>query len=384
MSQSSCRGALETLAVHAGRRVDAATGALAPALYSSTTFERDDDTGTSRGFSYQRDGHPNAAMFERAMCALEGGAWATAFGSGSAATLALFHAAARRGRIVASAGAYRGTLRQLQRLVPEWGTEVTLVDSSEIAEVADAVGPGTSLVFVETPSNPLLAVSDLRELAEIAQAGGARMACDNTFATPVLQNPLALGADFVVHSATKYLGGHSDLMGGVVLGAADDDWREDVQAYAVAAGAVLAPFNAWLLLRSLPTLPLRIRAQSATALELSRRLAAHPAVSAVHYPGLPDHPGHRLAHRQMQAFGGMIAFRHAGGPDAARALPARLRLVTHATSLGGIESLIEHRASSEGPDSTAPPDLLRFSVGLEHVDDLWSDLAHALGSDPAN
>lgn len=373
------RSALETLAVHASRSPDPLTGATAPPLYTATTFERDADTGTSRGYSYQRDGHPNAAAFESAMAALEGGEWAVSFASGSAATLALFHAARGRGRIVATAGAYRGTLRQFAELLPEWGLEVVTVDTGDVAAVHRALAGGAGMLYVETPSNPLLGLSDIETLAGLARDAGAVLACDNTFATPVLQNPLALGADLVVHSATKFLGGHSDVLAGVVVGAGRPGWHDAVRGYAVAAGATLAPFSAWLLLRSLPTLPLRVRAQSATAAELARRLERHPRVAAVHYPGLPTHPGHVLATAQMQGYGGMIAFHHAGGEAAAKALPARLSVFTHATSLGGVESLVEHRASSEGPDSTAPPDLLRVSVGLENVEDLWDDLERALG-----
>ena len=377
MKSRDPRTCLETLAVHAGRRPDPTTGALAPPLHASTTYERDADTGTSRGYSYQRDGHPNAAAFENAMALLERGDWGVSFASGSAATLALFHAVAGRGPIVATAGAYRGTLRQFADLLPEWGIEVVLVETADIEAVRRAAD-GAAMIYVETPSNPLMDLSDIEALAGVAGACGAVLACDNTFATPVLQNPIALGADLVVHSATKYLGGHSDVLAGVVVGAGRDDLHAAVREYAVAAGATLAPFNTWLLLRSLPTLPLRVRAQSAAAAELARRLADHPRVAAVHYPGLPDHPGHALALRQMQGFGGMLAFRHADGPEAAKALPAKMRVFTHATSLGGVESLIEHRASSEGPDSTAPQDLLRVSVGLENLEDLWDDLAQAL------
>lgn len=379
MKPKDSRVCLETLAVHAGRKPDPATGAIAPALQASTTYERDADTGTSRGYSYQRDGHPNAAAFETAMALLEGGEWAVSFASGSAATLALFHAVAGRGRIVATEGAYRGTLRQFADLLPEWGTEVVLVDTGDLEAVRRAAD-GAAMIYVETPSNPLLGLSDIEALAGVARDCGAVLACDNTFATPVLQEPIALGADLVVHSATKYLGGHSDVLAGVVVGGGRADLHASVRGYAVAAGATLAPFSAWLLLRSLPTLPLRVRAQSASAAELARRLARHPRVAAVHYPGLPDHPGHALALRQMQGFGGMLAFHHGDGPEAARALPAKMRVFTHATSLGGVESLIEHRASSEGPDSTAPQDLLRVSVGLENVEDLWDDLARALGN----
>ncbi len=372
------RQALETLAVHAGRKPDPTTGSVAPPLYASSTFERDPDTGTSRGYAYQRDGHPNGAALEAALAHLEGGDWGVSFASGSAATLALFHAASRRGDIVATRDAYRGTLRQFAQLVPEWGRRVVLVDTTDPEMVEKAVTHEAALLYAESPSNPLLEISDLQALAAIARSRGAAFACDNTFATPVLQNPIALGADMVVHSATKYLGGHSDLLGGVVAGSGLEEWHRDIRDYAVGAGATLAPFNAWLLLRSLPTLPIRVRTQAATCAELARRLAAHPAVAAVHYPGLPDHPGYRLASRQMQGYGAMIAFRHAGGSDAARALPGRTRLFVHATSLGGVESLIEHRASSEGPDSTAPAELIRLSAGLEHVEDLWDDLARAL------
>jgi cystathionine gamma-synthase len=380
MKKPASRVAIETLAVHAGRRPDPVTGAVAPALQPSTTYERDPDTGTSRGYSYQRDGHPNAADFESAMALLEGGDWGVSFASGSAATLALFHSVAARGPVLATGGAYRGTLRQFAELLPEWGAEVVLLDTGDLEAVGAATGRGAAMIYVETPSNPLLDVSDIRALARIAREAGAVLACDNTFATPVLQNPIALGADLVVHSATKYLGGHGDVLGGVVVGTNRTGLEAAVRGYAVAAGATLAPFNAWLLLRSLPTLPWRVRAQSATAAELARRLKAHPSIADVHYPGLPDHPRHALATRQMQGYGGMIAFRHAGGPEAARALPAKMQLITHATSLGGFESLIEHRASSEGPDSTAPPELLRLSVGLENVEDLWDDLDQALSS----
>jgi cystathionine gamma-synthase len=301
-----------------------------------------------------------------------------AFSSGSAATLALFQEAAGRGRILATDSCYHGTRRQLCELVQTWGGEVTLVDTTSMVDVEAATDRDVALIFVETPSNPLLGISDLAALADLAARHGAMLACDNTFATPVLQQPLQYGARLVVHSSTKYIGGHSDVMGGLVVGV-DRQWMDSIARLRSAAGAAPSPFDCWLLQRSLPTLPLRVRRQSLSARQIAEYLHSHDRVSQVHYPGLRDHPGHDLACRQMSGFGGMISFQVNGGRDAAVHVAANVRLFTRATSLGGVESLIEHRASVEGPGTRTPDDLLRLSIGLESPEDLIADLGQAFG-----
>ena len=373
---------LETLAIHAGRAPDPATGAIREPIHLSTTFERDADGGYARGFEYARTGNPNRAALEQAVAALEGGHAAIAFGSGSAATLAAFQLAAPGGRVVCGADCYHGTARQLRELAPAWGVEVEFVDTREPERVAAALARApTRLLWFETPTNPMLQVSDVAALATLAHTHGALVGCDNTFASPVLQRPLELGADFVMHSSTKYLGGHSDLVGGIVVVREPGAVLDALRRYQGLAGGVPSPFDCWLVLRSLPTLPLRVRRQSATALELARFLQAdRDRVARVHYAGLEDHAGHAIARRQMHGgFGGVLSFEVPGGQAPALAVAARTRLFKRATSLGGVESLIEHRASIEGPQSTTPAGLLRVSVGLEHPDDLRADLDQALG-----
>jgi len=371
---------LETLAIHAGREPDPATGAVREPIHLSTTFERGPDGAYPQGFFYGRSGNPNRASLEQAVAALEGGAEAVAFGSGAAATLAVFSLAATGGRIVCSADCYHGTARQLREILPRWGGSVEFVDTTNLAAVEQALEPGAALLWVETPSNPLLRISDLAALAGLARARGVLFGCDNTFASPVLQQPLALGADLVMHSTTKFLGGHSDVLGGVVVvrdaGAVLDRIRE----FQGVGGGVPSPFDCWLLLRSLPTLPLRVRAQSIGALAVARFLETHPRVERVLYPGLESHPGHALAVRQMRdGFGAVVSVQVPGGAAEALAVAARAQLFTRATSLGGVESLIEHRASMEGPLTQTPANLLRLAVGLEHPDDLLADLDHSLG-----
>jgi cystathionine gamma-synthase len=371
---------IETIAIHAGREPDAATGAVREPIHLSTTFERGADGAYPHGYYYSRAGNPNRAALERAVAALEGGVAAVAFASGSAATLAVFAEAGPRGRIVCSADCYHGTAKQLRDLVPRWGVAVEFVDTTDRAAVARALDAGAALLWFETPSNPLLKVSDIAELAGLAHARGALLGCDNTFASPVLQRPFDFGADVVMHSTTKYLGGHSDVLGGVVVvreaGAALDALRD----YQGTAGGVPSPFDCWLLLRSLPTLPYRVRAQAANALAVAGFLADDPRVEHVYYPGLASHPGHAVATRQMRdGYGGVISLQVPGGAEQALAVAGRVRLFTRATSLGGVESLIEHRASMEGPHSRTPPNLLRLSIGLEHPADLIADLDQALG-----
>jgi cystathionine gamma-synthase len=372
---------LETLAIHAGRHADPATGAVREPIQLATTFERGADGNYPRGFQYTRSGNPNRSSLEQAITALEHGAGAVAFGSGSAATLAVFALARQSGnRIVCGDDCYHGTLKQLREIVPQWGADVEFVDTTDLAAVAEALQTPTALLWFETPSNPLLRIADIASLADLGHQHGALVGCDNTFASPVLQQPLELGADFVMHSTTKYLGGHSDVLGGILIARAAGRELDALRDYQSTAGSVPSPFDCWLVLRSLPTLPLRVRAQAATALAVARFLHADPRVARVHYAGLPDHPGHQVALRQMfGGFGGVLSFEVTGGKDAALAVAARVKLFTRATSLGGVESLIEHRASMEGPHSRTPGGLLRVSIGLEHLDDLIADLDQALG-----
>ena len=371
----------ETMAIHAGREVDPATGALREPIHLTTTFERGADGSYPHGFHYARNGNPNRVSLERAVAALEQGHEAVAFASGSAATHALFALTPPGGRIVCGADCYYGTAKQLREIVPRWRVDVELVDTTDLDAVEAALAVRTSLLWFETPTNPMLRVSDIAALVEIAHERGTLVGCDNTFSSPTLQQPLALGADFVMHSSTKYLGGHSDVLGGlVVVGHRDKATLSALRDYQGTAGGVPSPFDCWLVLRSLPTLAMRVRQQSASALAIAQFLQAdRRRVATVHYAGLPSHAGHEVARRQMHGgFGGVLSFEVPGGREQAMAVAARVELFTRATSLGGVESLIEHRASMEGPHTTTPPGLLRLSIGLEHPDDLVADLDRAL------
>jgi cystathionine gamma-synthase len=371
---------LETLAIHAGREPDPATGALREPIHLSTTFERGADGQYPHGYFYSRSGNPNRTALEHAVAALEGGSDAVAFASGSAATLAVFTLAASGGRVVCSSDCYHGTAKQLREILPRWGGSAEFVDTTDLDAVRRALAPGATLLWVETPSNPLLRVSDLAALAELAHAHGALLGCDNTFASPVLQQPLALGADVVMHSSTKYLGGHSDVLGGIVVVRARSVELDGLRQFQGAGGGVPSPFDCWLLLRSLPTLPLRVRQQSRNALEVASYLEADHRVARVHYPGLESHPGHALAARQMRdGYGAVVSFQVPGGAAEALSVAGRAQLFTRATSLGGVESLIEHRASMEGPLTRTPANLIRLAVGLENAADLIADLDQALG-----
>ena len=371
---------METLAVHAGRRVDPATGAVATPIHMSTTFERDPDGSYPRAHLYARNGNPTRVALEECLRDLEGGAAAAAFASASAATAAVFTALAPGDHVVAPTDAYHGTLRLLRETFAEWGLVTTFVDMTDASAVERAVRAETRLIWIETPSNPLWKVVDVARIAGIARAAGVRSLCDNTVATPVLQRPLMLGVDLVLHASTKYLGGHGDVMGGIVVARAEDDFFARVRRGQVTSGGVPSPFDCWLVLRGIQSLPWRVRAHADNAIRVAQFLAAHPAVERVHYPGLPTHPAHEVARRQMSAFGGMLSFQVRGARDAAMATAAKLRLFTRATSFGGTESLIEHRASIEGAGTRTPDNLLRASIGLEHADDLIEDLAQALGS----
>ncbi|MGO8949871.1 MAG: trans-sulfuration enzyme family protein [Ktedonobacterales bacterium] len=369
----------ETLAVHAGRVVDPATGAVVMPIHLSTTFERDPDGGFPLGYVYSRTANPNRSALEAALSALEGGAAAAAFSSGMAAVMAVMQSLAPGDHILVAGDAYHGTGRLVRETFIPWGLAVTFVDMTQIAAVRAALSPNTRLLWVETPSNPLLKITDLSAIAELAHEAGACSVCDNTWATPVLQQPLKLGIDLVMHSTTKYLGGHSDLLGGAIVAREEGGVFAEVRRLQTSGGAVPSPFDCWLALRGIRTLPYRLRAQSENAEKVATYLSQHPAVEAVHYPGLPSHPGFAIASRQMALPGGMLSAQIYGGEQAANRVAARVRVFTRATSLGGTESLIEHRASIEGPESTTAPNLLRLSIGLEHPDDLIEDLEQALG-----
>lgn len=369
---------IETLAVHAGNEVDAATGAVTPPIHLSTTFERDADGGYARGHVYSRTSNPNREALERALTALEGGAAAAAFASGSAAAMSVLQALRPGDHVLAPSDVYHGTARLLREVMAPWGLEVSFADLSDEAEARAALRANTRLVWVETPSNPLLKITDVARIAELAHGAGAVVVCDNTWATPVAQRPFELGADLTVHATTKYLGGHSDVLGGAVVSREGGGIFERVRLIQTTGGAVPSPFECWLVLRGMRTLPYRMRAHSENALAVARFLAGHPVVERVHYPGLEGHPGHETALRQMRYPGGMVSFEVRGGRDRALAVAAGVRVFTRATSLGGPESLIEHRASIEGPATRTPENLLRLSIGLEHPDDLTEDLAGVL------
>ena len=369
---------LETLAIHAGQTPDPSTGAVMPPIHLSTTFERNADGSYPSGYVYTRTENPNRAALESCLAALEGGVVAAAFGSGMAAIAAIFQALRPGDHILFPDDAYFGAGRLLREIMAPWGLTYSVVDMADLTAVRAAVRPQTRLIWVETPSNPLLKITDIAAVAEIAHASGARCAVDNTWPSPVGQQPLALGADLVMHATTKYLGGHSDLLGGAVVARVADDYFDRVRLVQTIGGATPSPFDCWLLMRSIRTLPYRMRGHNDNAQRVAQFLAEHPAVAAVHYPGLPAHHGHDIARRQMQMFGGMLSIQVHGGAEAAMRVTGRVQIFTRATSLGGVESLIEHRASVEGIHTTTPVDLLRISVGLEHPDDLIADLQQAL------
>lgn len=370
----------ESVAAGALGYEDAGTGAIIPPIQPSTTYLRDPDNGYGRGRVYARADNPTFDSAAQTLSALEGGADTLLFASGMAAATAVFQALQPGDHVVVPQVMYWALRGWLLDFATRWGLTVQIVDMGDTDALRAAVRPGeTKLVWVETPANPLWTITDLTAAAEIAHAAGARLAVDSTVATPVLTRPLDLGADIVMHSATKYLNGHSDVVAGTLTTARDDEFWARVKAVHKQVGGILGSFEAWLLQRGLRTLFPRVRWQCASAQALAERLSSHPAVAEVLYPGLPGFKGHEIAARQMRGgFGGMLSIRVRGGTEAAIATAAGVQVWRRATSLGGVESLIEHRASIEGPTSPVPGDLLRLSVGLEAVDDLFEDLAAAL------
>jgi cystathionine gamma-synthase len=371
---------LETLLVHAGHAPDPATGAVSPPIHLSTNFAREADGSLPHGFLYARSENPTRLALERALAPLEGGAVALAFASGMAATTAVFQSLEAGDHVIAPSDAYYGTAKVLREVFGRWGLASSFVRMTDPAAVERAVTARTRLIWIETPSNPTLAVTDIAAVCAIARAAGALLVCDNTWATPFLQRPLILGADAVMHATTKYLAGHGDVTGGALVLREDGELAARLRLVQTVGGAVPSPFDCWLVHRGLRTLAYRMRGHCDNAERVAAFLHDHPVVEVAHYPGLSDDPGHELAKRQMRRFGGMVSVQVRGGAEAALDVVSRVRLFTRATSLGGPESLVEHRASSEGPASTTPPGLLRMSVGLEHPDDLIEDLEQALGA----
>ncbi|OBI39339.1 cystathionine gamma-synthase [Mycobacterium colombiense] len=375
---------LATKAIHAGYRPDPATGAVNAPIYASSTFAQDGVGALRGGFEYARTGNPTRAALEAALAAVEDGAYGRAFGSGMAATDCALRAVLRPGdHVVIPNDAYGGTFRLIDKVFTRWNVEYTPVALHELDAVAAAITPRTRLIWAETPTNPLLSIADIAALAELGQQNSAKVLVDNTFASPALQQPLTLGADIVLHSTTKYIGGHSDVVGGALV-TNDQELDEAFAFLQNGAGAVPGPFDAYLTMRGLKTLVLRMQRHSENASAVAEFLEGHPAVSAVLYPGLPSHPGHEIAARQMSAFGGMVSVRMRGGREAARDLCAKTRVFILAESLGGVESLIEHpsamtHASTAGSQLEVPDDLVRLSVGIEDIADLLADLDRALG-----
>ena len=371
---------IETLAIHAGRRVDPTTGAVTPPIHLSTTFERAADGEYPTGFSYSREGNPNRLALEECLAALEGGKEALAFGSGLAVLTAVFQGLEPGDHVLITSDVYYGLRKVISEVFAKSLIEFSYVDMSDLDAVQAAVRPSTRLVWCEMPSNPLLKITDLAALAQIAHRANAISVCDSTFATPVLMRPFLYGIDMVMHSTTKYIAGHSDVTGGALIARADNYLFERVRKAQHYGGAVPSPFDCWLMRRGIDTLPLRIRAASESALRIAEYLAGHARVEVVHYPGLLSHPGHALAASMMSSFGGLLSFQVKGCKDTTMAVAARTRLFIRATSLGGTHSLIEHRASVEGRASKVPQNLLRMAVGLENVADLIADLEQALAT----
>ncbi|MGW4195583.1 cystathionine gamma-synthase [Streptomyces sp. NPDC005004] len=374
----------ETLAIHAGNTADPLTGAVVPPIYQVSTYKQDGVGGLRGGYEYSRSANPTRTALEENLAALEGGRRAFAFASGLAAEDTLLRTLLVPGdHVVIPNDAYGGTFRLFAKVASRWGIEWSVADTSDPAAVRAAITPKTKAVWVETPSNPLLGITDIAAVAQVAHAAGAKLVVDNTFATPYLQQPLSLGADVVVHSLTKYMGGHSDVVGGALI-VADEGLGEEIGFHQNSMGAVAGPFDSWLVLRGTKTLAVRMDRHSENATKIADMLSRHPRVTSVLYPGLPEHPGHEVAAKQMRAFGGMISFRVEGGEEAAVEVCNRTRVFTLGESLGGVESLIEHpgrmtHASVSGSALEVPADLVRLSVGIENADDLLEDLKQALG-----
>jgi len=370
---------IETIAVHEGYDGDNKTGAVVQPIYLSTTFERDKN-GVYGPFNYTRANNPNRETLETKLAAIEGGDIAIAFSSGLAAINAIFHSVLQVGdHLIIPDDCYHGTVSVIEKIFQRWSIEYTEVDMDNEENIEAAIRQNTKLLWLETPSNPRLKIADIRLIASKAKARKILIGCDNTFATPLLQKPLDLGADFVMHSSTKFLCGHSDVLGGVVIVNNDNPYTQNIRDHQAIAGGVPSPFDCWLLSRSLATFPLRMSTSCSNALAIAAYLEKHPAIEKVLYPGLASHPNHLVAVKQMdKGFGGVLTVLVRGGKKETMGFASRLKILKHATSLGGVETLIEHRRSAEGEHPRSPENLLRISAGIEHIDDLIADLEQAL------
>jgi cystathionine gamma-synthase len=385
MAEDTSRWGFETRAIHAGQRPDPRTGSVIVPIYATATFAQDGVGGVREGgYEYSRTANPTRTALEEALASLEGGRHALAFASGMAAADIAIRSMTRPGdHVILGGDAYGGTFRLLDKVLTLWGIEYTSVDLADVEATRAAVRPNTKVIWTETPTNPLLGIADIAALSRVAAGAGAKLVVDNTFATPYLQSPLGLGADVVLHSTTKYIGGHSDVVGGALI-TSDDELHEQFGFLRNAVGAVPGPFDAWLTLRGAKTLALRMERHSDNAERIVEALLEHPKITKVYYPGLPDHPGHEIAAKQMRRFGGMVSVSVAGGEQAALDVAARTRLFILGESLGGVESLIEHpgrmtHASTTGSPLQVSGDVLRLSVGIEDGTDLVQDLLQAIG-----
>jgi len=367
----------ETIAIHAGNLYSISTQDVTPPINLSTTFLRNEEGGYSGGHMYSRISNPNRSALENIITELEKGADACALSSGNTAGMTVFQALKPGSHIIAPDDMYWGLKMQLQTIFADT-LQIDFIDLTDPGLVKQYIKTNTVMIWAETPSNPLLKITDISALAEISKSNGLTLVCDSTFASPSLQNPIALGADLVMHSSTKYIGGHSDVLGGILITAKKDELWGKIKNIQAVGGAVPSPFDCFLLIRSIKTLAYRMRGHCENGMALANYLEKHPAVEAVYYPGLPGHPGHEIAKKQMTGFGGMLSVLVKGGANDARRVVNKVKLFAQATSLGGVESLIEHRASIEGPGTKTPQNLIRISVGLEHIDDLIADFEQAL------
>lgn len=367
----------ETLAIHAGNLYDISTKDVTPPINLSTTFLRNEEGGYSGGHMYSRVSNPNRSALEKVLTELEKGEDACAFSSGNTAGMSVFQALKPGSHIIAPDDMYWGFKKQLQSIFADT-LEIDFIDLTDIANIQSYIKENTVMIWVETPSNPLLKITDLAAVAAITKKNNLILACDSTFASPCLQNPILLGADIVMHSSTKYIGGHSDVLGGALITAKKTPFWEKIRNIQQIGGAVPSPFDSFLLVRSIKTLPYRMKGHCENGIALAQYLEQHPKIEAVYYPGLPSHAQHEIAKAQMSGFGGMLSVLVKGGEKEARRVVNAVKLFAQATSLGGVESLIEHRASVEGPETKTPQNLIRISVGLEHIDDLIADFAQAL------
>ena len=370
---------IESISVHAGQEIECGFGALTKPIYLTSTYERNADGSYPHGYQYSRNDNPNRKALEDCISHLEYGEDAAAFSSGSAAVMSVVQALSPGDHIIAPEDMYYGIKEQLTKIFVPWGIELTFTDMTDVRNVETSMKTNTKMIMIETPSNPMIKVVDIGKVSNIIKGKNIILLADNTAATPVLQNPIALGADLVIHSTTKSLGGHSDVLGGIVITKEKNDLWEKIRFIQRIGGAVPSPFECWLALRGINTLAYRVRAQSESAMKIALYLDSHPKIGVVHYPGLENNPFHEIAEHQMNGFGGLMSFQMTdAGAEKAMKVAAGLELITRATSFGGTHTVIEHRASIEAEGTTTPQNLLRLSVGLENTDDLLADLDQAL------